>query len=717
MAWLIINHDKQEVKMGKGVNRFRKKGQPKPAKAAKKAGKSKTKKFGFNVRAKLVLSYALLFAVIVISLSFTIIGIQSLNGVIDINNTVSDIIRNIDGILAHQSEYESTGDAALLTFIDDRLTTTKDEITKVLNSDADQEIKDQITSIQGLIESYESVLDNYLGYENDREVALANLSNSADETEATLDKLEIVLRSELENSGDQLSVLKDKDYALLTKTLEMKNYLAVLRALEKEYIITGEKSKLTDITTVSKEFQYTLLSMSDDLETIGSGNFVSTTIDGLNSYILATNRLYSVDISLTMQYQGLVQIVDQVQELVDGIFDLQGTVINGISASTVRSAQISLFFGIIISLISSVFIYRSISIPLKKLIAELTQATETQDLTKQINLKNNDEFKQLATAFNQYNEKIHSMIVDVDHNADGLGRLASEVTDEVVRLNGNIEMISASTEELSASMEETSASTEEVDASTHVIDTLIEEVVEQANSGMDFTDKLRTRASRIKSSSEEAKDKAVNLYQNSKEVLSVSIEKSKEVEKINLLTGSILEIADQTNLLALNAAIEAARAGEAGKGFSVVAEEIRKLASTSQNSANEIQSVTQGVIKSVSDLAENASALIDFIESNVLEDYESLTKIGDRYDRDANNLSEIFNQLVQTTKDMRASVTSVNETISNITVTISDSAKGVSDVASHVNDIMRVSEKVTKEIDIVKVNSKTLKDYVGEFKI
>jgi methyl-accepting chemotaxis protein len=278
-------------------------------------------------------------------------------------------------------------------------------------------------------------------------------------------------------------------------------------------------------------------------------------------------------------------------------------------------------------------------------------------------------------------------------------------------------MISASTEELSASMEETSASTEEVDASTHVIDTLIEEVVEQANSGMDFTDKLRTRASRIKSSSEEAKDKAVNLYQNSKEVLSVSIEKSKEVEKINLLTGSILEIADQTNLLALNAAIEAARAGEAGKGFSVVAEEIRKLASTSQNSANEIQSVTQGVIKSVSDLAENASALIDFIESNVLEDYESLTKIGDRYDRDANNLSEIFNQLVQTTKDMRASVTSVNETISNITVTISDSAKGVSDVASHVNDIMRVSEKVTKEIDIVKVNSKTLKDYVGEFKI
>jgi methyl-accepting chemotaxis protein len=703
--------------MGKGVNRFRKKGQPKPAKTAKKAGKTKRKGFGFNVRAKLILSYALLFAVIVVSLSFTIIGIQSLNGVIDINNTVSDIIRNIDGILAHQSEYESSGDAALLTYIDDRLTTTKNEISTVLNSNTDKEIKDQIASIQVFVESYETELDNYLGYENDREVALNNLSSSADSTEATLTELEEVLRGDIEAAGDQLTSVKNKDYALLTKTLEMKNYLAVLRELEKEYIITGEKSKLTEITSVSKEFQYTLLSMSDDLESIGSGDFVSTTIDGLNSYILATNRLYSVDITLTMQYQDLVNIVDQMQELVDGIFELQATVINGISASTVRSAQISLFFGIIISLISSVFIYRSISVPLKKLINELTQATDNQDLTKQIMLKNNDEFKQLANAFNQFNNKIHSMIVDIDHNADGLGILATEVTDEVVRLNGNIEMISASTEELSASMEETSASTEEVDASTHVIDTLIEDVVTQANSGMAFTDKLRSRAARIKVSSTEAKEKAVQLYQDSKEVLSVSIEKSREVEKINLLTGSILEIADQTNLLALNAAIEAARAGEAGKGFSVVAEEIRKLASTSQNSANEIQAVTQGVIKSVSDLAENASALIEFIESNVLEDYESLTKIGDRYDRDANNLSEIFTQLVQTMNDMKASVTSVTETISNITVTIADSAKGVSDVASHVNDIMRVSEKVTKEIDVVKVNSKTLKDYVGEFKI
>lgn len=68
-------------------------------------------------------------------------------------------------------------------------------------------------------------------------------------------------------------------------------------------------------------------------------------------------------------------------------------------------------------------------------------------------------------------------------------------------------------------------------------------------------------------------------------LLQSSLEKSKDVEKINVLTNDILEISSQTNLLALNASIEAARAGEVGKGFAVVADEIRKLADSSRETA------------------------------------------------------------------------------------------------------------------------------------
>ena len=73
--------------------------------------------------------------------------------------------------------------------------------------------------------------------------------------------------------------------------------------------------------------------------------------------------------------------------------------------------------------------------------------------------------------------------------------------------------------------------------------------------------------------------------------LNKAIEDSKSIDKINDLTGDILNIAQQTNLLALNASIEAARAGEVGRGFAVVAHEIGDLADASRNTASHIQEI------------------------------------------------------------------------------------------------------------------------------
>ncbi|WP_374760619.1 methyl-accepting chemotaxis protein [Clostridium sporogenes] len=98
--------------------------------------------------------------------------------------------------------------------------------------------------------------------------------------------------------------------------------------------------------------------------------------------------------------------------------------------------------------------------------------------------------------------------------------------------------------------------------------------------------------------------------------LSKAIEDTKFVDEINKLLETILDITDQTNLLALNAAIEAARAGEAGKGFAVVAEEVRKLAEESSNTAGQIQKITETVVSSVKELANNLQQLLDFMNVN-----------------------------------------------------------------------------------------------------
>ena len=99
----------------------------------------------------------------------------------------------------------------------------------------------------------------------------------------------------------------------------------------------------------------------------------------------------------------------------------------------------------------------------------------------------------------------------------------------------------------------------------------------------------RVGADSLAKSADENKRTTDEMVGNIVGTLKKAIEDSKSVERVNELTGEILNISSQTNLLALNASIEAARAGEAGKGFAVVADEIRQLADSSRDTANNIQ--------------------------------------------------------------------------------------------------------------------------------
>lgn len=123
--------------------------------------------------------------------------------------------------------------------------------------------------------------------------------------------------------------------------------------------------------------------------------------------------------------------------------------------------------------------------------------------------------------------------------------------------------------------------------------------------------------------------------------LSKAIEDTKSVDEINKLLEAILDITDQTNLLALNAAIEAARAGEAGKGFAVVAEEVRKLAEESSNTAGQIQKITETVVSSVKELANNSQQLLDFMNVNIVKDYDDFVWTGDSYSNDAKYYNKV----------------------------------------------------------------------------
>ncbi len=100
--------------------------------------------------------------------------------------------------------------------------------------------------------------------------------------------------------------------------------------------------------------------------------------------------------------------------------------------------------------------------------------------------------------------------------------------------------------------------------------------------------------------------------------------KFKRISNITTLTGDILGIAAQTNLLALNASIEAARAGEAERALQWWPMKSGSLRTTARRQPITYREISQSVVKGVSDLSENASGLLQFVNERVMSDYDEL---------------------------------------------------------------------------------------------
>lgn len=376
----------------------------------------------------------------------------------------------------------------------------------------------------------------------------------------------------------------------------------------------------------------------------------------------------------------------------------------------------TLIEGIIVVLLL-IMIIISIIRPLKKCISSIG-VMEQGDFSQAMGtalLKRRDDFGKLAASLESMRNEMSGLIGEVKSQATEITRMVQEIDDNIQALDEEIENVSATTEELAAGMEETAASSEEINAMSHEIESAAKSIATRSQDGATEADDIRDRAVGIKKTTTENDERTKAIHAEINEGLTKALEDIKVVDQIGVLAESIMEITGQTNLLALNASIEAARAGEAGKGFAVVADEIRVLAEQSKAAVVHIQDVTKNVVESVTNLADGAKKLLEFVGTDVVDSFAGFSDMADSYSNDAGKIDGLVTDFSASSEQLLASINGVMDAIGEVSKAATEGATGTNDIAEKTGVVVEKAAKIKEKAEAAHHAADKLQQNVEHF--
>lgn len=338
------------------------------------------------------------------------------------------------------------------------------------------------------------------------------------------------------------------------------------------------------------------------------------------------------------------------------------------------------------------------------------------DLTERVPVKSKDEVGQMATGINSFIEQLQSIMRELKTESENMEHSAQVITNQLMESNESASNVSAATEQMAASMEEISATLGQLSNNSTNVLSEIHSVNSSVHDGVGLVQDIKNRATTMHKNTIEGKENISKIVSQIHAALREALEESRSAQKINEMTQDILNITGQTNLLSLNASIEAARAGEAGKGFAVVADEIRGLADSSAEAANNIQSISTLVTNAVEKLASHAERMLQFIDEEIMKDYDNFVEIVEQYKQDAESVDEIFKEVAANTTDISNTMEGMNTGINDISSAVEENTKGISNVADNAIALVEAMSDIQNETEHNQQISRNLSAEVNRFK-
>lgn len=376
-----------------------------------------------------------------------------------------------------------------------------------------------------------------------------------------------------------------------------------------------------------------------------------------------------------VQYNGpLYLVIDPISETITELVDLhldnakQERRNAALLYNNVRTSY--MVGGTIIVLLVSVLGYLlsvSISGPLNRLRRAIETIERNSDVCVQIDLYSKDEVGQTAGALNKMLSKFNGML--------------SEVTRSTQQLASASDQMSGLADEGSDSVQKQLIETEQVASAINEMTATVQEVARNAARAAEAANTANAKAREGQTVVGQTMSNINALAGEVEKAAGVIQQLETDTESIGMILDVIRGIAEQTNLLALNAAIEAARAGEQGRGFAVVADEVRTLASRTQQSTQEIQQMIQRLQSGASEavkVMEDGRAQAQHSVEQAGEARTSLKEITSAVD----TISDMNVQIAGAAEEQGTVAEEVNRSISNISVIGDQTAQGVKQTAS-----------------------------------